>query len=210
MDLAERIIQALDHGKFEIFRNEGEINIVYLEGSNSDGSPNKNEPNKFNDQRIVITFKNDKPIILGQWLATTEPGTHWVLHPLNPAGAARIKLGQYKAWQVGIHHLGKASAHEALVQTGGQITVYRDKNQDNKRDGDKEDTGFFAVNQHWGYNNPIDDIKTASAGCLVGRTVEGHKEFMSIVKSDPRFKADKKFVFSTTILPVSSLIQEKK
>jgi NADH-quinone oxidoreductase subunit I len=31
--------------------------------------------------------------------------------------------------------------------------------------------------------------------------IEGHKEFMRIVKSDPRYLADKKYQFLTTIIP---------
>ena len=181
---------------------EGEINIVYLEGADVDGTPNDNEPNEFNDRRILIRFEQGAPKIVGNWQATTEPGRHYTLRPLPGVdGAARIALGQFRAWQIGIHHAGKPSGHEALVQTGGAVTVCRDVNKDYERAGDRKTTGWYGINQHWGYDFPEDDIRTSSAGCLVGRTRQGHREFMAIVKSDPRYRNDQGFVFTTTVIP---------
>ena len=54
----------------------------------------------------MIGFEGDKPVILGKWLATTEPGAYYTEHPVNPAGAARIEFGQYQAWRVGMHRYG--------------------------------------------------------------------------------------------------------
>lgn len=119
---------------------------------------------------------------------------------MNPLGAARIAFGQYKAWCVGTHHPNAASAHQALVQIE-PISVYRDRNKDFKRPGDMVDTGLFAINQHWGYDAPQDDLGRTSAGCLVGRTRDGHRKFMSLVKTDPRYIASRSYRFMTTVLP---------
>lgn len=198
MNFIEKIVDRMKAEKYQIFRKPGEKNIVYVEGYNSNGTANADEPNKFNDLRLVFEFNgHGEPEILGGWEATTEPGYYYTDNPMNPNGAARIAFGQYKAWQVGIH--GVSEPHEALVQVG-LVKVHRDYNQDMIRTGDAIDEGLFGINQHWGYDHPYDDIYTASAGCLVGRTRREHKDFMRILKEDPRYIADRDFVFSTTIL----------
>lgn len=148
----------------------------------------------------------DRVGIVGNWQATTEPGSHYTFQPMNPKGAARIAFGQYKAWSVGIH--GNADPHEALVQVE-PVTVYRDFNKDFKRTGDKLDTGDdFYINQHWGYDAPVNDIKNAASGDLVGRTREGHREFMAIIKQDKRYVANHNYVFYTTIIPGDDLVKK--
>jgi hypothetical protein len=200
--LAARIVRAMHARDYAVDRGEGEINIVYIEGANADGTPNDNAPNRFNDRRIVIGIEGGVPTVIGNWQATSEPGRRYTHRPLPGVdGAARIKVGQHRAWQVGIHHAGKPSGHEALVQTGGPVTVCRDVNKDHQRARDRETTGWYGINQHWGYDFPEDDIRTASAGCLVGRTREGHRAFMAIVKSDPRYRTNRNFVFATTVMP---------
>ena len=206
LDFAGRIVAAMHRRGYEVAVGPGEINIVYVEGIDASGRPNANAPNRFNDLRLVIEFIGGRPCIVGSWDATTEPGRRYTERPLPGVdGAARIAFGQYKAWQVGIHHAGKPSGHEALVQTGGPVVVCRDVNKDYRRAGDRQTSGYYGINQHHGYGLPKHDIGGASAGCLVGRDVAGHREFMAIVKSDPRYRADPKHVFATTILPAAEI-----
>jgi len=40
----------------------------------------------------------------------------------------------------------------------------------------------------------------ASAGCLVGRTRDGHREFIQLIKQDRRYLANPHYVFTTTII----------
>lgn len=201
--LEELIIDALRRLKYAVDEKDGEVNIVYVEGMNEDGSPNNDEANKFNDLRCAIAFHNGEPIMKGKWQGTTEPGYFYDRdHPINPLGAARIKFGQYKdAWRVGMHR----NDHEALVQVG-EVIVCRDLNRDMERSGDTEEKGLFGINQHWGYDQPADNIGKASAGCLVGRTKNGHRAFMEIVKSDPRFAANAGFRFTATILAAADVL----
>jgi len=196
LDLGSRVATVMNLYGYEYSTKPGEWEIIYVEGINTDGVLNDDAPNKFNDVRMVMSFAEEKPIIKGIWQATTEPGKLYTVRPVNHKGAARIKFGQYEAWQVGMHR----GNHEALVQTGGPVTVCRDLNKDYEREGDKEDTGYFGINQHRGYDSASDDIGSASAGCFVGRTKKGHREFMVLVKSDSRYKSDPKFIFRTTIL----------
>ncbi|WP_392530456.1 peptidoglycan-binding protein [Nostoc sp. C117] len=203
-DVASKIVKYMQAKNYEVFTSPKEYNIVYLEGVNEDWTLNQDTPNQFNDRRIVIEVVDGIPKIVNHWQATTEPGRWYTYNPMNPGGAARIKFGQYKAWAVGIH--GNSEPHEALVQVA-PITVYRDFNKDFQRIGDKLDTGIFAVNQHYGYDAPANDIKNASAGCLVGRRREGHREFMAIVKQDRRYLANKNYVFYATVIPGDDLLK---
>jgi hypothetical protein len=180
------------------------FNIVYVEGVNADGGLNDNAPNRFNDLRILIQVDDHGACrITNVWEGTTEPGRYWTEHPMHPKGAARIKYGQYKSWRVGTHHPGQSSAHEALVQVE-DVTVYRDKNKTYEREGPTF-TGIFAINQHWGYDQSKNDLGRTSAGCLVGRTKDGHKQFMTAVKSDPRYLANHGYRFVTAVLPGAAL-----
>ncbi|MDF5710592.1 MAG: peptidoglycan-binding protein [Nostoc sp. S4] len=203
-DVPSKIVKYMQAKNYQIFTNRKEYNIVYLEGVNEDWTLNKDTPNQFNDRRIVIEVVDGVPKIVNHWQATTEPGRWYTYNPMNPGGAARIKFGQYKAWAVGIH--GNSEPHEALVQVA-PITVHRDFNKDFQRTGDKLDTGIFAVNQHYGYDAPVNDIKNASAGCLVGRRREGHREFMAIIKQDRRYLANKNYVFYSTVIPGDDLLK---
>jgi peptidoglycan hydrolase-like protein with peptidoglycan-binding domain len=202
--IASRIVKYLLANNYQVFTRPKEYNIVYIEGMNEDWNLNDDNPNEFNDRRIVIEVVDGVPKIVNHWQATTEPGSYYTYNPMNSAGAARIKFGQYKAWAVGYH--GNADRHEALIQVA-PITVCRDFNKDFKRTGDKLDTGVFLVNQHWGYDAPTNDIKNASAGCLVGRRRDGHREFMAIIKQDRRYLANDEYVFYTTVIPGDDLVK---
>ena len=196
----EKIISYCEKNNYNLATNKGEINIVYVEGMDANGEVNSDLPNQFNDVRIVLDCWLRT---LGCWSATTEPGRWYTEQPMNPKGAARIAFGQYRAWRVGMHGSG-ADRHEALVQVA-PVKVFRDANKDMIRTGDAIDEGLFGVNQHWGYDMPPSNIGKASAGCLVGRSRTGHREFMNIVKTDPRYFADKNFIFSTIIIPGDKL-----
>ena len=194
-DLASRIIKYMILKNYHISLNPKEYNIVYVEGMNADGQKNTNAPNQFDDRRIVIEIVNLVPKILGNWDATTEPGTHYTLNPMNPKGAARIQLTQFKAWRVGSHR----DQNPALFQAQ-PITVHRDRNKDYSRVGDELHTGIFGINQHHANGAPRHDIGRWSAGCLVGRTKAEHNEFMKIIMGDRRYQSNNNYLFETTII----------
>ena len=173
-------------------------NVIYLESVELDGALNDGAPNKFNDLRVVFSIGPDGVPVMHDWDGTSEPGMFYTMNPLNPAGAARIAYGQFKSWIVGTHHPGTANAHEALIQVA-DIDVYRDLAKDFKREGPLF-TGLFGINQHWGYDAPKDDVGNTSAGCLVGRTKAGHREFMALLKTDPRYLANRGYKFMTAVM----------
>jgi hypothetical protein len=215
-NLAGRIIKYMLNKNYVVATGDKEFNIVYVEGLNSDGTLNDDTPNEFNDLRLVIEFVNGIPKIVGSWEGTTEPGNYYTFNSMNEKGAARIKFGQYKAWRIGMH--GVSAPHRALIQVS-PISVYRDKNQDFSRVGDWIDEGLFSVDQHWGFDYPKNDILNASAGCLVGRSTQGHIDFLQIIEQDVRYLAtrfgdptspgdpsERTYVFYTTIVPGDELL----
>ena len=199
-DFAGRIFRYMRRKGYFFARLPNYLNIVYVEGVTKNGTPNDNRPNVFNDRRMVLAIDDQVSIEMGNWTATTEPGKDYTEHPMNAKGAARIAFGQYKAWRVGMHNAAKPSRHEALVQVG-TIRIHRDLNKDYKRTGDATFEGSsFAVNQHWGYDRPEDSVGAASAGCLVGRSKQEHRDFIRLIKTDPRFKASNGYTYLTTII----------
>ena len=199
-NFAGRIFRYMQHKNYFFARLPKYNNIVYVEGVEEDGRLNDDRPNVFNDRRIVLAIEDGIPVEKGNWTATTEPGKDFTVRPMNPKGAARIAFGQYKSWRVGVHNATKRTRHEALVQAGN-IRVHRDLNKDYERTGDAVFEGSnFGVNQHMGFDRPEDNIGPASAGCLVGRLSEEHREFMRILKSDPRFEASQGYKYMTTII----------
>lgn len=203
-NLADQIIKYMLARGYKISTGQRQYNIVYVEGMDVDGKLNADLPNIFNDRRLIIQILDGKPAIIGNWEATTEPGGRYTYQPMNPKGAARIAFGQYTAWCVGMH--GKGDRHEALVQVA-PVKVHRDFNKDFKRTGDRIDNGFFGINQHWGYDLPINNIANASAGCLVGRTTAGHREFMQLIKRDIRYETNRSCLFTTTIIAGDDLVR---
>lgn len=191
---ASVIVQYMMNNGMFVSRGPNRFNIVYLEGTNEDLTPNLDKPDEWNDLRLLIEIKTGTPEIVGKWKATTEPGYYYTkVKLLNPKGAFRIALGQQQAWKVGKHH----NNHEALVQSK-PITGYRDFDKNFERDNDPVDTGLFGINQHWGYDQQ--KVGKASAGCLVGQYKTEHRQFMSLLKTDIRYETDYNYTFFTTVL----------
>ena len=202
-DLASTLIKYMFAKGHWVARVPGFINIIYVEGMDEDGQLNNDEPDKFNDCRLLVSIEEGRPKLLGKWQATTEPGRHYTESPpagVAHLGVARIAFGQYKAWARGTHHgLSGGVGHEALVQVD-RIKIHRDKNKDFNRTGDNIFEGVFAINQHSGRDKGPHSIGKASAGCLVGRAHAGHIAFMALVKSDRRFQESSHYTFMTTVI----------
>lgn len=200
-DLASRLARNLLAKGYWLARHPDCINIVYVEGHGIDGQRNDNAIDAYNDLRCVLAVRNGRAELLGAWPATTQPGWHYILKPIDGIkdpvkAAAHIAFGQYKAWCVGEH--GGSTRHEALVQRD-KLRVHRDANRDGRRDGDPIfERADYGINQHHGSNST--KVGKYSAGCLVASRVDGHRDFMSIVKRDPRYRANHGYKFMTTIL----------
>lgn len=201
MDLLTRIVAYMLARGYQVDTGPGQINIVYVEGMNTDGSLNSDALDNWNDLRLVFDYHQGQPRLRHKAIATTEPGraATFSAPAKKRGGVARIAFGQYWAWKMGLH-----KGQVALVQAA-PIPVYRDANLDGIRTGDVL-TFATGINQHStrkGWKGPR--VGTWSEGCLVGWIYNTHLTFISICKQDPRYKVDPNYLFATAILPGDKL-----
>jgi len=163
----------------------GAQNIVYVEGMDLSGEVNRDEPDKWNDCRFVVSFVDGAWQFTHQAKATTEPGVYYTKNPLNKYGAARIAFGYHPpCCRAGLHK-GK---QPALVQSG-PIRVIRDANRDGKRNpGEKEVMlDNIGLNHHTTAKGFFGDtVGRYSAGCLVGQRYAQHLKFLEVMATDSR------------------------
>lgn len=198
----KKVIDYYQAQGFWIARGMDVHNIFYVEGMYPDGTMNPDRFDEWNDTRALFRVEhNGTAHLIDAWEATTEPGAYYTYHRMSPGGAARIKFGQYWAWSVGMH--GSRSPYEALVQCD-DVSFYRDDNEDGARTGDAITTGNIGANQHHGYSMP--EVGKNSAGCLVGKEVEGHRKFMARNKGDRRYITNNSHKFATAIIPGDKLV----
>lgn len=196
-----RILAYMALKGYEIARNPGEVNIIYVEGCDPDGRPNEDREDLWNDLRIVITFDgNGTPSMQLCEPATTEPGRAptYSTAAQKRGGVARIAFGQFNAWKLGFHKWN--IDHPALIQCCN-IPVHRDRNKDGKRTGDAVHIGLFGINQHGTsqkYRGTF--VGYFSEGCAVAKVWARHLFFIGLCKNDPRYKADPEFIFPSTFI----------
>lgn len=189
LDFAGRIVFAMRHYGYPVEQNEPLI--VYIKNVDRWGKPRPERGRyKYDDLRVVLHVdSNGKAVIDAAWDATVDP-----FFSVNNGGAAQITCPSHQtAWKPG-WHLGR---EWALVQTGGQVEIDRDRNWNYVRDkGDERMKGWWGINQHSGN----------SAGCLTVPSAADQKDFMRMVERHSRYRADKAgYVFSTTILPAEAV-----
>jgi hypothetical protein len=174
-------------------------NIVYVSGTNPDGTRNQDSIDNWNDLRFLIQIGQDGTVSVPLCkLATVDAGRYWRENPMNEEGCAQIdKDMQFlSAWCVGRHG---SRQYPALVQCG-EISITRDRNRKGLRDAaDKRFTGsYYGINQHHGYNGST--VGQMSAGCLVAQSIAGHELFMSLLYKDRRYQCSNGYAWSTAIL----------
>jgi hypothetical protein len=138
------------------------LNILGIRGAErvSDTSVRfvENVPDRYNDS--IVLFGTT----LRVFRASVDPGAHYTANPLNPQGCANLKNGSY-LYVKGLHR----NSYQALRQAAGadgQVTVWRDRDEDHQRDADEiEQTGHFGINIHAGGTS--DRVGRNSAGCQV-------------------------------------------
>lgn len=129
-----------------------------------------------------------------RFAGTTRPGTYYLLHLLNPKGAAILKPGQYEnAWSLGFHK--KDPNHPAWVQAK-PVTVYRDNNLNKLPEQTGSlDTGYFGIDIH--RSNPFTLSKLVdkwSAGCQVFANAKEYALFIKLSRDS------KQTLFTYTLL----------
>src|SRR5689334_13779142 len=101
-----RVKAVLRKKGFRLYDRPFELNIVGVRSHNV-------MPERFDDE--IHVFYKAAPF---KWeyhvfKATTDPGTYWLLNPMQPQGTAILAQGQYvNAYAIGLHH----GQYPALVQ----------------------------------------------------------------------------------------------
>lgn len=197
--LVERMVELKMQLNISMGSSSPTYNIVYVSGTNPDGSKNKDSIDNWNDLRFLIQIAQDGTVLVPLCkVGTIDAGTDWRENPMNSLGCAQIdKDKQFlSAWCVGRHG---SRQYPALVQCG-EITITRDYNKSGLRDAaDKHYSGSdFGINQHHGYDS--DRVGQMSAGCLVARSIAGHEQFMALLRKDRRYQCNNGYAWSTAVL----------
>ena len=165
---------------YKYFVNDNyDVNIIGIRNTETKGKVT----NKFDDI-ITISYKDEN----GLWKyhefdCTTDPGTHWVEHPMLEKGVAILKPGQYR----GSHKIRK---HQGRYDALGQqrpVKVYRDNNKDGVYDLNEStvDEGLFGINIHRATiceDKKSSQVDKWSAGCQVIAANNDWHKFLDICK----------------------------
>jgi hypothetical protein len=198
--LAGRVTAALVRRGDWLRREPDCVSIVYLEGMDSHGRQTPRRPDAFDDLRLLLRIMpGGRPEIAGAWTATTAPGRPAVESPAEPEGAPRLAPGQHRAWVLGRTAIGTELEQEALVQML-PVRVTRDANRDFRREGDRAERGLYILDQHGAMDALRERVGGAGAGCLVGQSQEGHREFIDRLRDDPRWRVNAAHLFTTSVV----------
>ena len=179
----EQIQTAVESKGYKWFHdntNKGyDVNIVGIRNNETKGRVT----NAFDD-KITISYKIEGEWQYHEFNCTTDPGSHWVDHPMLEKGVAILKPGQYR----GSHKLRLHKGKYLALGQKKDVTVYRDGNLDGKYDfnEDNTDTGLFGINIHratarkGGKSTRVDKW---SAGCQVIADNDDWHEFLDICQA---------------------------
>lgn len=132
------------------------------------------------DDNLGCAYKKNDLWRVEWWEATTDPGTWYLVdNPMNKAGTAILKPGQYRAYRIDKHN-GK---YDALCQREAPVTVYRDNNRDKVLNMDESTlvTGSLGINIHR-RRGTDDTVDGASAGCQVFRYGNAFDRMMHLAR----------------------------
>ena len=153
------ILQAVQAKGYKVF-TDGDYNL------NITGIRSPERVANAFDDRLCVTYKLNDMWNTETFEITTDPGSPYLLKPINNYGCAILVPGQYRgAYSIGKHR----GQYLALVQSG-KVKVYRDNDRDNILDLDPEtiQEGYFGINIHK-RSGESDTVNGASAGCQVFR-----------------------------------------
>ena len=137
-------------------------------------------PENYSDNIAYFWYDNNGDLQGKIAEATTTPSVQYLKNPIegSSGGTAIMKQGQYKnAYQIGLHR-GK---YEALIQTGGPVTVIRDSDRNGILNYFGNVTsGYYGINIHRSTASYAsqDLIGPDSAGCQVFRWVDDFNDMM--------------------------------
>jgi hypothetical protein len=187
----------LRHKGYRLFTRQYELNIV---GMRADSTV----PNRFDDEIHVFYKVSPTKWNYHVYKATTDPGTFWLLNPMQPQGTAILAEGQYlDSHSIGLHK----GEYEALVQAR-PLTVIRDYERIAKLDfmNGKRETGYFGIDIHRA--NAIGTTKYVdkySAGCQVFENAEAFKQFLALCERHSRYYGNQ---FTYTLIDFRAVKRE--
>ena len=153
------ILQAVQSKGYKVF-TDGDYNL------NITGIRSPERVANAFDDRLCVTYKLNDMWNTETFEITTDPGSPYLLKPINNYGCAILAPGQWR----GCYSIGKhRGQYLALVQSG-KVKVFRDNDRDNILDMDPEtiQEGYFGINIHK-RSGESDTVNGASAGCQVFR-----------------------------------------
>lgn len=172
-------LEAIVKGKgYKWFTEPGKLNLIGIR-------TNLIVPNVYNDIMCIayIDAKGVKKAF--NYAQTTLPGKFWLNNPMNPKGAGILRPGQYTSWVKGTH--GKTRPHDALIQIGGPVNIWRDNDKDDIAEFEgkgvtKEDNVYIGLNIHasWAKGDRA-FIDKDSAACQVSFNSWNHEQMMALV-----------------------------
>ena len=197
--MLEMIQATLLQKGFKTFSRPFELNIVGIRS-------NSTKPNSFDDTLNIYYKTSDGKWQFHQFAATTDPGTYWLLNPMNPQGTAIVKHGQYiNSHRIGMHR-GK---YLALVQQR-PLTIIRDYDRNATLDfmNGKEETGIYGINiHHASVNGTTRTVDKYSAGCQVFANINDFTLFMQLAERHKQLYGNE---FTYTLIDERALVRESK
>jgi hypothetical protein len=197
--MLQKILSILRHKKYVLYTRPYELNIVGLRSANT-------KANRFDDEiHVFYKIKN------GNWSyhvfqATTDPGTYWLLHPMQQLGTAILAQGQYiDAYQIGLHR----GQYPALVQSR-PVTFIRDYNRNAILDfnNGRKYAGQVGINIHRAMlHGDTLHVDNWSAGCQVFENGEAFQIFMQLCQRHRQYYGNQ---FTYTLIDFRAIKKEIK
>lgn len=190
----DSILSVMQQKRYVVYTEPYRLNIVGIRNPTA-------VPNSFDDS-INVFFKDDA----GRWVvksyvATLDPGTYFLEHPMNVHGSAIVMPGQYvDSHEMGLHR----GEYTALVQRG-PLTVIRDDDLDAQLDFNsaKRETGIFGINIHRANASGTSTVVDRwSAGCQVFASSSAFSEFIGMCQKHRDLYGNR---FTYTLIPQEDL-----
>lgn len=185
----ENLEKVIKSKGYKFFTGEYNLNIV--------GIRSKNRMVDNWDDFLCILYEENKIrkcIVFDRF--TTDPGIYYMQKKLlNPKGCGILAPGQYSGiWTLGLHR----NKYKAFIQTGNEVTAYRDRNLNNYMDFDPNtlESGYFGCNLHHGYDSTF--VGNNSAMCQVLKYVKDLRVVLAL--ADKQISAGYGSTFTYTLL----------
>lgn len=191
------LIQSLINKDYRIF-SEGayDLNIIGIRSNNS-------KSDSFDDL-ICVLYKDESGIWkLEKFQATTDPGKHWLLNPMNKNGTIIMVPGQYRgAFQLGLHGISGSNPYQALRQIK-PIFYVRDNNKDlnldfslyEKKENIFEDICNTNIHRTSSWKRVL-NIGKYSAGCQVIQDPKHFQRFIELCILQDKWGHGDKFTYT--------------